>query len=217
MDKQEEKIPRKLQAERMREKIQNIVFEMSKTKALDDIKIRDIAKAANISVGNFYQYFDSREAALIYSYKTKDDIWESLHLEKIKDPLKRVERMVVTHLYSMTENSLCFDTQLYIAQLKQYEEYFFTNDRYIHRMMEETIAEGQKKGEFITTLTNREMRIRILNFSRGLVYNYCIEHKEDTEKWFEYALELQTEYMKIFVTDPSKVNLKKHVKEVRKK
>ena len=102
MDKQEEKIPRKLQAERMREKIQNIVFEMSKTKALDDIKIRDIAKAANISVGNFYQYFDSREAALIYSYKTKDDIWESLHLEKIKDPLKRVERMVVTHLYSMT-------------------------------------------------------------------------------------------------------------------
>ena len=84
-------------------------------------------------------------------------------------------------------------------------------------MMEETIAEGQKKGEFITTLTNREMRIRILNFSRGLVYNYCIEHKEDTEKWFEYALELQTEYMKIFVTDPSKVNLKKHVKEVRKK
>ena len=217
MDKQEEKIPRKLQAERMREKIQNIVFEMSKTKALDDIKIRDIAKAANISVGNFYQYFDSREAALIYSYKTKDDIWESLHLEKIKDPLKRMERMVVTHLYSMTENSLCFDTQLYIAQLKKYEEYFFTNDRYIHRMMEETIAEGQKKGEFITTLTNREMRIRILNFSRGLVYNYCIEHKEDTEKWFEYALELQTEYMKIFVTDPSKVNLKKHVKEVRKK
>ncbi len=215
MQNQEEKIPRKQQAERMREKLQNIVFEMSKTKTLDEIKIKDIAAAANISVGNFYQYFESKEAALIYSYKTKDDVWESLNLEKVKDPLKRVERMVVTHLYSLTENSLCFDTQLYIAQLKQYEDYFFTTDRYIHRMMEETIAEGQKKGEFITTLSNREIRIRILNFSRGLVYNYCIEHKENKEEWFEYALELQTEYIRIFVTDPSKVNLKAHVKAVK--
>lgn len=216
MQNEQEKIPRKLQAERMREKIQNIVFEMAKTKTLDEIKIKDIVTEANISVGNFYQYFESKEAALIYSYKTKDDIWESLNLEQIKDPLKRVERMVVVHLYAMTENSLCFDTQLYIAQLKQYEDYFFTNDRYIHRMMEDTIAEGQKNGIFVTTLSNREIRIRILNFTRGLVYNYCIEHKDNKDKWFEYALEVQTEYIKIFVTDPSKVNLKAHVKSVKK-
>ncbi len=216
MQKEQEKIPRKLQAERMREKLQNIVFEMAKTKTLDEIKIKDIANAANISVGNFYQYFESKEAALIYSYKTKDDIWESLNLEQIEDPLQRVERMVVVHLYSMTENSLCFDTQLYIAQLKQYEDYFFTNDRYIHRMMEETIADGQKKGIFVTRLSNRDIRIRILNFTRGLVYNYCIEHKDNRKEWFEYALEAQTEYIGLFVTDPSKVDLKKHVKEVTK-
>ena len=69
MQNEQEKIPRKLQAERMREKIQNIVFEMAKTKTLDEIKIKDIVTEANISVGNFYQYFESKEAALIYSYK----------------------------------------------------------------------------------------------------------------------------------------------------
>ena len=216
MENKNEKITRKMQAEQMREKLQTVVFDMAQTKALDDIRIKDIAEAANISVGNFYQYFDSREAALIYSYKTKDDIWEKLNLEKIENPLERIERMVVVHLSSMIENSLCFDTQLYIAQLKQYEEYFFTSDRYIHKMMENTISEGQEKGEFIKRLTSREIRMRILNFSRGLVYNYCVEHKEDPEGWIMHALELQTEYMSLFVTEPDKLDLYKHLKEVRK-
>ena len=210
------KITRKMQAEMMREKIQNIVFEMAQTKALDEIKIKDIAEEANISVGNFYQYFDSRESALIYSYKTKDDIWEKLRLEAISDPLERVERMIVVHLCSMIENTQCFDTQLYIAQLKKYDEYFFTDERYIHHLMDETIAEGQKINEFRTDLSNKAIRKRILNFTRGLVYNYCAEHREAKEEWLINSIEMQTEYLSLFVTEKNKINLIQHLKEVRK-
>lgn len=211
------KTSRQLQAEAMREKLQNIVMDMSRTHTLDEIHIKDIADAANISMGNFYQYFDSKEAALIYSYKVKDGIWETLHFEDIKDPLERVERIVVTHLYSMIENSLCFDTQLYIAQLKEYDEYFFTDDRYLTRIMKETIEAGQKEGSFRRKWTAMEIGIRILNFSRGLVYNYCIMHKEDPEHWIQYALQCQEEYMSLFVSDPQRIDLKKHYAEVVKK
>ncbi len=211
------KTSRQLQAEQMREKLQSIVFEMAKTQPLEEIKIKTIAEKADISVGNFYQYFDSKESALIYSYKEKDDIWENLHFEKIRDPLIRVQRIVATHLYSMIENSLCWTTQLYLAQLKKYDSYFFTPDRYVHRIMRESIAEGQKAGEFKTDWEAEEIGMRILNFSRGMVYNYCVEHKEDPEGWIRRAVQLQSEYMSLFVTDPSQLDLKKQLAAVRRK
>ncbi len=211
------KTSRQLQAEAMKEKLQDIVQDMCRTKTLDEIRIKDIAAAANISMGNFYQYFDSKEAALIYSYKVKDGKWETLHFEEIKDPLERVERIVATHLYAMIENSLCFDTQLYIAQLKEYDGYFFTDDRYLTRIMQETIETGQNEGSFKKDWTPMEIGIRILNFSRGLVYNYCIMHREDPDNWILYALKCQEEYMSLFVTDPSRIDLKKHYDAARSK
>lgn len=101
-------------------------MDLCKTRTLDEIRIKDICEQAGMSLGNFYQYFSSKEDALIYSYKTKDDCWSRMRFEEIADPLERVKRIIATHLRSMTENSLCFDTQLYIAQLKQYGSYFFT-------------------------------------------------------------------------------------------
>ena len=123
-----------------------------------------------------------------------------MRFEEIADPLERVKRIIATHLRSMTENSLCFDTQLYIAQLKQYGSYFFTQDRYITRIMRETVEAGQQAGEFDTRLTASEIVKRLLNFSRGLVYNYCIEHKENHPAWLQYALDCQSEYLTLFLT-----------------
>lgn len=205
----EYKTSRQLQAERMREKIQSIVMEMSKTKTLDEIRIKDVCAEAGISLGNFYHYFGSKEEALIYSYNYKDDLWRLEHFEEISDPLRRVERIIATHLESMVENSLCFDTQLYISQLKQYVEYFFTEDRYLHKIMIESIGQGQQCGEFRQEHSPREIARRLLNFSRGLVYNYCIEHRENHEEWIVYALDCQREYMGLFVTDPSQIVLER--------
>ena len=197
---EQKKTSRQLQAEASREKLQQIVMDLCKTRTLDEIRIKDICEQAGMSLGNFYQYFSSKEDALIYSYKTKDDCWSRMRFEEIADPLERVKRIIATHLRSMTENSLCFDTQLYIAQLKQYGTYFFTQDRYITRIMRETVEAGQQAGEFDTRLTASEIVKRLLNFSRGLVYNYCIEHKENHPAWLQYALDCQSEYLTLFLT-----------------
>ena len=210
------KTSRQLQAERAKEKIQQIVFEMAKTKTLEEIKIKDIARRADMSVGNFYQYFPSKEAALLYSYKTKDDVWASLGLENIKDPLDRVQRIIVTHITSLVENSLCFDTQLYIAQLKEFDAYFFTDDRFVHKAIYRAVEEGQKNGQFITTLSPKQIGLRLLNFTRGSLYNYCTERRENHDKWLEYILTRQSEYMSLFVTDKSKIRLREILEELTK-
>lgn len=102
-----------------------------------------------------------------------------MRFEEIADPLERVKRIIATHLRSMTENSLCFDTQLYIAQLKQYGSYFFTQDRYITRIMRETVEAGQQAGEFDTRLTASEIVKRLLNF---FAPGWCIITASSTRK-----------------------------------
>lgn len=103
---------RQRQALASKEKLQKIVHDLSCEKTLDEIRIKEIADAAGMSVGNFYLYFPSKESALIYFYKTKDDDWATLELEAIEDPLNRLCQIITTHLYSMIAHSLCFDTQL---------------------------------------------------------------------------------------------------------
>ena len=181
---------RQLQAQASKQKLRDIVFQMSKEKTLDEIRIKDICKEAGMSVGNFYLYFPSKESALIYSYKTKDDDWATLGLEEIEDPLLR-----------LTENSLCFDTQLYISQLKVYENYFFTEDRFLHRITRDAVSECQEAGLIKSKHTAYETALRLLNFSRGLVYNYCIGHKENHAEWLKYAIECQQEYIQLFLTE----------------
>ncbi len=201
------KTSRTLQAEAMREQLQSIVQNMAKEKPLDEIRIADIAKAANISVGNFYQYFASKEEALIYSYKVKDGVWQTLGFENITDPVERLQKILWTHLYSMIENSLCFDTQLYISQLKVYEDYFFTEDRYLHKIVQDTIQEAQENGEIKTKYTPLEIRTRLLNYSRGLVYNYCIEHKENHVEFFENAITCVEDMLSLYIVDTDKIDL----------
>ena len=154
---------RQKQAQASKEKLQQIVFRLSQEKTLDEIRIKDICDEAEMSMGNFYLYFPSKESALIYSYKTKDDDWSTLGLEAIEEPLTRLCRTITTAIEECREKGLMND----------------------------------KHSAFATA-------IRLLNFSRGLVYNYCIGHEENHDAWFKYAVECQQEYIQLFLTEKGK-------------
>ncbi len=200
MDTPKPKTKRQIQAETMRLRLQGIVERLARKMPLDDIKIQDIASEAEVSVGNFYQYFSSKEEALIYSYRYIDLEWEKLEFEKIADCETRVFTIIKAHLTSMADATLCFLAQLYISQLKIYDEYFFTPDRYLHRVLRQGIEECQRQGIFTSSYTAAELTEKFLNFSRGLVYNYCIRHKEDQAAWLEKALKESREYILFFKT-----------------
>jgi AcrR family transcriptional regulator len=197
---EKKKTLRQIQAEASRTKLQHIVQEMSESLTLDQIRIRDVCEKAGMSLGNFYQYFPSKERALLYSYKTKDDEWQSLGLESIADPLERLIRILGIHLYSMTEHSLCFDTQLYISQLKEYDSYFFSPDRFLQRATRCAIEQLQEAGLMKKSLEADEIARRILNYSRGMVFSYCIGHTESHAQWLKYASQCLCEFLTLYLT-----------------
>ncbi|MCR5291077.1 MAG: TetR/AcrR family transcriptional regulator [Treponema sp.] len=201
MNSEKPKTKRQLQAETMRYTLQSIVERFARDTPLDKIKIQDICSEAGVSLGNFYQYFQSKEEAMIYSYQYIDRKWQEQHFENIQDPLERVKIILKTHLESMADATLCFLAQLYISQLKVYDEYFFTQDRYLHKVLREAIKQCQESGKMVQSYTDIQLAIKLVNFSRGLVYNYCIQHKEDQKAWLEFAIHESTEYLSLFLTE----------------
>ncbi|MDL2217274.1 TetR/AcrR family transcriptional regulator [Christensenellaceae bacterium OttesenSCG-928-M15] len=184
----------------MKLKIQQIVEDMARTKTLDKIRIQDICSAAGISMGNFYLYFSCKEEAIIYSYQYIDEKWKEERFENIQDPLTRVITIIDTHLATIADETLCFITQLYISQLKLYDDYFFTRQRYLHQVLADALHEAQNAGQITRQYEAADLAVKLLNFSRGLVYNYCIQHKEEPEAWLRFAKGEQREYMQLFMT-----------------
>jgi len=203
MEEEKKKTKRQLQADAMRLKLQNIVEQLARTTPLDDIKIQDICKEAGVSLGNFYQYFSSKEEAMVYSYQYIDNEWKKLKFENILDPLDRVHAILKAHLASMADTTLCFLSQLYISQLKIYDNYFFTSDRYLHQVLCTAIEACQQQGTMTDVYTAHDLTMKLVNFSRGLVYNYCIQHKEDQHAWLHFAIHESDEYLSLFLTTHS--------------
>jgi len=197
---EEHKTSRQLQAERMRLKIQQIVLDMARTRTLDKIRIKEICAAAEISMGNFYQYFSCKEEAMIYSYQYIDEKWKGERFESVPDGLDRAIRIVDTHLETMISEPVCFVTQLYISQLKFYDGYFFDKKRYIYRALADALREAQEAGKVTDRYEAAELAVKILNFSRGMVYNYCIRHEEQGERWLQFAKKEQREYLRLFLS-----------------
>lgn len=183
----------------MRLKIQGIVEDLARTRTLDDIRIQDICAPAEISLGNFYQYFSSKEEALLYSYRSIDEKWKERRFEDIPDGWDRAVRILDTHLETLASEPVCFLTQLYISQLKQYDEYFFTKDRYLCQALSEALRIALAAGELTTRYSPSELAEKLLNFSRGLAFNYCLRHRDGGGEWLESAKREQREYQSLFI------------------
>ena len=192
----------------MKLKIQGIVEDMARTQPLDKIRIQDICAAAEISMGNFYQYFSCKEEAMIYSYQFIDREWQERHVEQIENGLERALAIIDMHLETIASESLCFITQLYISQLKFYDEYFFTRHRYLHQAMTDALTLAQQAGDVTEQYDAHALAIKLLNFSRGLVYNYCIQHKETPQTWLPFAEGEQREYLQLFLTEQGRQSLR---------
>lgn len=193
------KTSRQLQAERMRLKIQRTVEEMARTRALDDIKIQEICQVAEISVGNFYLYFSSKEEALIYSYRAIDERWKERKFEEISDGWERAQKIMDTHLETLGAESVCFVTQLYISQLKLFDEYFFTKKRYLSQVLTEALVLAQVAGKVTLRYEASDLAQRLLVFSRGLAFDYCLHHLDDAPAWLERAKRELREFQSLFI------------------
>lgn len=191
---------RKLQAEKTKDTIVQTINEMILERPISQLTIREICNKAGISPGAFYHHFDSKEAAILYSYRTVDHIFENL--KRIGTPLENIHNIISIHLGLMSKENTIAVKSVYISHLLYYDEYFFSESRPIFRVLKEEISaftEKEQESEDVHKLT-----WKILRFCRGMIYNACIDGNDKLDNW---PLTQANEAVQYFIFEVNRVKM----------
>jgi AcrR family transcriptional regulator len=163
---------RQIQALNTHEKIYRTAVELIEKNGFQHITVEEICKAANVSIGSFYNYFKSKNEILDRVFKLADDYFLNVVAVNIKGKSAQ-ERIIDFFLYYANynvERGIDFVKQLYTFK----SNLFTTKGRHMQAVLQAIIEEGQKTGELSTQMTPEET-VRFLFISvRGIVYDWCL-------------------------------------------
>lgn len=172
---------RKKQALRTRHKIFKKTMELGTKKGFAALKITDVCKAANISVGTFYHYFTSLDAVFQEQYIAYDEFISKSIREK---PLSGASIDQLYQLFSLkydyvSEKGVQFIVRQYSGQFKQIDNgntFFYSQERVMYRtllnILQNGIASGELKAQFPVDFIANSLLI----FSRGLTIDWALKN-----------------------------------------
>ncbi len=181
-----QKKTRQLQAENTKKAIVTAIEHLMGSKAIDNIKIRDICKLAGVSIGTFYLYFSCKEEAVLYIYRDKDRIFNEICLTD--NPKENIALLMEVYYHMVDLNNLPYVRHLYICHLTYFDEYFFSEERTIFRLLNDQIAQ-------LTEKDTKSITWELLEYSRGKIYNLCISFVKADITWYEVNLQKTMKYL----------------------
>ena len=163
---------RQLQAQKTRNKLYKISVELLEKQGYEKLKIEDICKKAGVSVGSFYNYFNSKNDILTEIYKRADDYFQNEVKNNIKS-INSLDKIIEFFDYYGIYNNLVgieIMKQLYNSNNKIFPQ----KGRFMQVLLQEIILEGQNKNEIIFIMTPEAICDYIFIAARGVVYDWCL-------------------------------------------
>lgn len=198
MRKYDSKI-RSQQAEKTKEQISKVIENLLVSRDIKSVSIKEICKEAQVSVGTFYLYFESKEQALLYNYHMADALFDEISLDDTKSPITNLNIIFEEYINMVDFNLINNTKQIYMAHIIYFDEYFFSWDRALTSIVLKLIEEGQEKNLIMNEYTSKEISIKILRFVRGILYDLVIRTKLiDLDTWKQESVEDINRYIKIF-------------------
>ncbi len=166
---------RQLQAEETRLKIFEAATALFSENTYEQVKISDICRRANVSIGNFYYYFKAKEDIINEGYRDFDiyirDRWD----EYAKVSTSESILFLIRHqLFKISENGSMYATHFFKNQLSNKNKYILDKNRCFYQTLLEVVTEGLKKGDFPAAPSAEEITDSILRHSRGTIYDWCL-------------------------------------------
>ncbi len=182
---------RQQQSIETRNRIVATIRELVKTTAVDKIKIRDICKKAEVSLGTFYVYFSCKEEAILYIYRDFDRDFDSLKLDG--NPEENILMILRTYFRMVDLDNLDFVRHIYSCHLSYFDEYFFDENRPLYKILNnELMSLGNSQA-------SHDITWQILDFIRGRIFNLCIRLDQENSNWLEQQLALTWQYIQFLL------------------
>ncbi len=163
---------RQIQAQNTHRKIYNIAIELIEKKGFHNITIAEICKEANVSVGSFYNYFESKYEILNEIFKLADEYFSTTVLSNLQEGTTYDKIIKFFEYYGNynVDRGVDFIKQLYVGK----NNLFTTKGRPMQTVLKSIIEEGQESKEISTDMTSDEI-VRLLFITvRGIIYDWCL-------------------------------------------
>lgn len=167
------KITRKQQAERTKLQLFEVALALLEDRDFEDIKVRDIVKAAGVSIGSFYNYYSSKMDVFYETYQLADE-----YFDQTVEPLLKQDTIHERILYFFDYYAK-YSSE--ITNIKLTKILYNSNNTYFDRRSDigmrptliRLVKDGFEKGELYSDYTAEELADFLLIAARGLVYNWC--------------------------------------------
>lgn len=168
------KLTRKEQAEETKLLVFNTALKLLDENPFEQIKIRDIVKAANVSVGTFYNYFSTKLDVYYETYCLADEYFKNevepaLVQEQVKDRVLCFFEHYAA--YSAEKTSLSLTKILYNSSNRCFIRQSTDG---MHPLLVQLLQKGLDDGQLATSETAEEIADFLMVSVRGLVYDWCI-------------------------------------------
>ncbi len=163
---------RSIKAQNTKEKIYNTSIKLFRIKGFDNVTIQDIAKAANISVGLFYNYYKSKNDILNQQFVIADEVFVNFAntgvqgntiKEKIKDYMLFYIDFVMNQPFDFTKVLYNNNNTLFIKE-----------GRAMQTLLNPIIEDGIKNKEIMVPMEVNEINEYLYQAMRGLIFHWCL-------------------------------------------
>ena len=145
-------------------------MEIMNKKGNEKTTIRDICKEANVSVGTFYKYFQTKNDIYFAIYEPADNYFINTVNKRIKGD-SAIDKIIDFSRYYAKLN---VDTGLEnVKRLYNPDNAWFLKRRPMHRLLEKIIKNGQASGELSSEMKAGEMVEFLFVIMRGCCYHWC--------------------------------------------
>lgn len=182
--KQTMKIPRSIKCQMVKKNIYNCAMDLFEKNGFDNVKVSDICKASNISVGTFYYYFPSKEAILLFYGEESDDVMETIKLSLNTTSAEELLRtLIIEKVKLSTSHGAELSNCSMIAFFKHHDDVAFDFHRSAYAYFMRAIEDGMRSGEFRSDLNIYNVTSNLRYMIGGLVAHWSIiEGKFDIEQ-----------------------------------
>ncbi|MCP4136806.1 MAG: TetR/AcrR family transcriptional regulator [bacterium] len=158
-------------------KILEVASELFRDRGYDTVKVTDICKDANISVGAFYHHFKSKEDIINQGYREVDlllqERLEDLTFSSARDGIYKIFDEYCSILDELGHNFVTMSYRLFIGKRSSF---LLSRDRYLHKIMIDVISDGLDKGEIVSRFSKEETYDILFRFFRGDLFNWCLHN-----------------------------------------
>ena len=162
--------------DKTKSKLYNCAMQLFREKGYENVTVSEIAEKSGTAKGTFYIYFESKADVLIQMIREYDDYYDRIAngFRKTDSAADRI-RIVVQSAGSFTQDVIGHDLLrvLYTNQISGGKKELYS-DRALYRIINSLVREGQKNGEFQTSLQSNEVTDNLVIWIRGMFFEWVM-------------------------------------------